>query len=395
LRLSSGQIVVFLKRQIGKPISFEKEIIMRLRALTFMALFLTLGCSTGNQAPTVPGPMPASRSYHGTASVGDFMNITIDTTAKTISYTNVTNGDAGTVPYTLNSDGSYALNDPTGNLLAAYEIPGYAMLIEAQKSGSDHATPALITAVAQTTVTLGTFQGHGYNYMQFRTAAGGFESGSAIIDAQGNVSISSYWPYGASMQGSPFNNNTMLATNFSEDTSGTFLRLADSGGGSDYVFGTGQGFFIVDTANGAILGMKKAGSKNFDPTVAGTYHSMYYQKTNASTGQGNVESGTASLGSATITIDAQSNITVQDSQGNTVVQTTLTPVADTAYLYGSSGQLSDPCFGLFTFRVTTANSQQDVFVTFLGRAVLFSSFTTPLPLQQGNTYAYLYGVGLK
>jgi hypothetical protein len=45
--------------------------------------------------------------------------------------------------------------------------------------------------------------------------------------------------------------------------------------------------------------------------------------------------------------------------------------------------------------VTTANSQQDVFVTFLGRAVLFSSFTTPLPLQQGNTYAYLYGVGLK
>ena len=368
---------------------------MRLRALTFMALFLTLGCSTGNQAPTVPGPMPASRSYHGTASVGDFMNITIDTTAKTISYTNVTNGDAGTVPYTRNSDGSYALNDPTGNLLAAYEIPGYAMLIEAQKSGSDHATPALITAVAQTTVTLGTFQGHGYNYMQFRTAAGGFESGSAIIDAQGNVSISSYWPYGASMQGSPFNNNTMLATNFSEDTSSTFLRLADSGGGTDYVFGTGQGFFIVDTANGAILGMKKAGSKNFDPTVAGTYHSMYYQKTNASTGQGNVESGTASLGSATITIDAQSNITVQDSQGNTVVQTTLTPVADTAYLYGSSGQLSDPCFGLFTFRVTTANSQQDVFVTFLGRAVLFSSFTTPLPLQQGNTYAYLYGVGLK
>src|SRR5437867_3366814 len=129
---------------------------MRLRGLTFMGLLLALGFSTGNQAPTVPGPMLASRSYRETACAVVFVHIC--------------------------------------------------------------------------------------NYMQFRTAAGGFESGSAIIDAQGNVSISSYWPYGASMQGSPFNNYTMLATNFSEDTSGTFLRLADSGGGSDYVFGTGQGF---------------------------------------------------------------------------------------------------------------------------------------------------------
>ena len=94
-------------------------------------------------------------------------------------------------------------------------------------------------------------------------------------------------------------------------------------------------------------------------------------------------------------IDSQANVTVQDSQGNTVIQTTLAAVADTAYLYGSSGQLSDPCNGLFTFRITTANSQQDVFVTFMDRAVLFSSFTSPLPLQQGNTYGYLYGVGLK
>jgi hypothetical protein len=232
--------------------------------------------------------------------------------------------------------------------------------------------------------------------MQFRTAAGGFESGSAILDAQGNVAVSSYWPYGATMQGSsPFNNHTMLASGFSEDSSGTFLRMVDGGGGTDYVFGTSQGFFIVDTANGAILGMKKAASKNFDPSFAGTYQAMYYQKTNASTGQGNVETGTPSLGNATIVIDAQGNVSVSDSQGNVVTQTKLTAVADTPYLYGSPGQLSDPCYGLFTFRITTANSQQDVFVTFLDRAVLFASLTTPLPMQQGNTYEYLYGVGLK
>jgi len=69
-------------------------------------------------------------------------------------------------------------------------------------------------------------------------------------------------------------------------------------------------------------------------------------------------------------------------------------VADASYLVGA-GELEDPCNGLFTFRVSTANSQQDVFVTFMDRAVLFSSFTARLPWGGGNTYDYLYGVGLK
>jgi len=45
--------------------------------------------------------------------------------------------------------------------------------------------------------------------------------------------------------------------------------------------------------------------------------------------------------------------------------------------------------------VTTASSQQDVFVSFMGRAILFSSFKANLPWGSGNTYDYLYGVGLK
>lgn len=369
---------------------------MRTRALPVAALLITAclfssSCSSTNKSATAA----TSRSYHGTASVGDFMNITVDTVAHTISYTNLSNGDTGNVPYTENSPGNYTLNDPSGNLVAAYEIPGYAMLIEAQKAGSDHATPSLVTAVAQTAITLGTFENNAYNYMQFRTAAGGFESGSAILDGQGNVAVSSYWPYGGTLQNSsPFNNHTMPSSGFSEDPSGTFLHMADQGG-TDYVFGTPQGFFIVDTANGAILGMKKSAGKNFDPSFAGTYHAMYYQKTNAQTGQGNVETGTPGLGSATIVIDAQANVTVSDSGGNTVIQTQLSAVADTPYLYGSPGQLSDPCYGLFTFRISTANSQQDVFVTFKDRAVLFASLTTPLPMQQASTYQYLYGVGLK
>jgi hypothetical protein len=100
------------------------------------------------------------------------------------------------------------------------------------------------------------------------------------------------------------------------------------------------------------------------------------------------------LGKATLIITSNGQVTVH-FQRNTLVQATLTPVADTAYLYGSAQQLRDPCFGLFTFRVTTANSQQDVFVSFMDRAVLFSSFKATLSWGGGNTYDYLYGVGLK
>src|SRR5947207_469225 len=247
---------------------------MRARVLLVSLLLMLPGCSSTR----TPVPQPSTRSYSGTASVGDFMNITIDTAAPTISYRNLSNGDSGTVPYTVNSDGTYALNDPAGNLVAAYEIPGYAMLLEAQKAGSDHATPALITAVAQRQITLATFENHAYNYMQFRTSSGGMEAGSAILDAQGHISVSSYSPSGnMNGQGSPFNNNTLDASQAQEAANGAYLTLPDNNGGApDYVFGTGQGIFIVDNPNGTILGLQKAASKNFDPTFAGTYKAVFY-----------------------------------------------------------------------------------------------------------------------
>ena len=151
----------------------------------------------------------------------------------------------------------------------------------------------------------------------------------------------------------------------------------------------------MDTANGAILGLKKAASKDFDASFAGTYNAIYYQKTGATTGAGNVETGTPSLANATLVVTSGGQVTVSDAQGNTIVQATLTPVADAAYLYGSAGELQDPCSGVFTFRVTTASSQQDVFVSFMDKAMLFASFSANLPWAPGGTYNYLYGVGLK
>jgi uncharacterized lipoprotein YajG len=60
----------------------------------FLSILFLAGC---NAAPTT-STTPASRSYHGTASVGDFLSITIDATAQTITYTDVSNGDSGSVP---------------------------------------------------------------------------------------------------------------------------------------------------------------------------------------------------------------------------------------------------------------------------------------------------------
>src|SRR5713101_3170852 len=122
----------------------EECVPMKLRILTTtLILLVTSACSNNSTAinPT------AARAYNGTASVGDFLNITLDPVAHTLAYSNKSNGDSGTVPYTVNADGTYALNDPTGNLVAAYEVPNYALLIQAAKTGPGHNTPALITAV--------------------------------------------------------------------------------------------------------------------------------------------------------------------------------------------------------------------------------------------------------
>jgi hypothetical protein len=75
---------------------------------------------------------------------------------------------------------------------------------------------------------------------------------------------------------------------------------------------------------------------------------------------------------------------------------TLVAVADSSYLYdGTANKLSDPCNGLFTVRTATLSSQQDLFVSFQGNAVIFGSFQSALPGQSSNPYTYFYGVALK
>lgn len=364
----------------------------RYSAITALLILAVCGCSSKASNPLI-AQQSSTRAYTGTASVGDFMSLTLDADAHTLAYTNYSNGDSATVSYTVNSDGGYTLADPTGNLLSAYEVPNFVLLIQAAKTGPNHDQMALVTAVQRRPISVSTLGGHDYNYMQLRTAAGGLEVGSANIDLLGYASTSSYWPYGAMNQSSPFNNGGVSTDSFQVDPSGTFMRLPGDQGGYDYIFGTPNGVFAVDTPNGAILGLAKASSKDFDPLNAGTYNSIYYEKVGASTGMGNVESGTPSLGKGTVTVSAGGVVTIADVAGTALATGTLTPIEDTPYLYGPN-EISDPCHGLFTIRLTAGNIQQDIFVTFLSGAVLFSSFAAD-PTNPGGTYDYFYGAALK
>src|SRR5258708_793469 len=107
--------------------------LMRIRAISMLLmLFLLVSCGS---TPHVVSPVPVARTYRvpRPAAVGDFMTLTIDSSAHTIAYTDLSNGDSGTVPYTVNSDGTYTLNDPKENPVAAHESPNYATLIQAIK----------------------------------------------------------------------------------------------------------------------------------------------------------------------------------------------------------------------------------------------------------------------
>ncbi|MGH9545907.1 MAG: hypothetical protein ACRD23_11900 [Terriglobales bacterium] len=373
----------------------RNRILARLGLVVGLAATVLL-CGCGSTAPLSNlGPLKSVRSYSGTASVGDFLTISIDSIHMKITYKNYTNSESGTVPYAINDDGTYTIFDPQGNLLSGYEVPGTVLMVEAANAGANADTDALITAIETAPASINTFAGRNFNYIQFRTSSGGIEIGTVSVDASGNITHGGYWPFGVVNQQNMFNGGSFPASSVTEDPSGSFFAINESDGSQDVVFGTQTGLFAVDTGNGAILSQPKAASKAFNPANAGTFTGIFYEKPNAQMGPNNVESGTPVEGNATVTVSASGAATISDSQGNTLAAGTLAAVADTAYLYdGTANKLSDPLYGMFTFR-TTANSQQDVFMTFQANAVIFSSFSVGLPVQQSAAYTYFYGVGLK
>jgi hypothetical protein len=371
------------------------------RSLAVAAAALSLAACGSSSKSTAP----ATSSYKAAASVGDFLRITIHHDTKTIDYTNSTNGDAGTVPYTVRADGCIDITDPHGDLVLACEIPGVAIVAKGDHLGPNgNRQPALLFGVESVPLTKADFKGKSYNYMQFRTQEGGMEVGHLAFDAAtGDMSGTSYWPLGTLMANltgvrPAYQSLAVASSALSDDASLGAVTLVDVNGNgiasTDIIFGTATGSFVVDTPQGAIFGFKAAASSAFDPTKAGSYTAIVYGRDATFTLVQNapgIESGTPSIDMANVVIGASGSIRI--TQGSTViVDTTLSPFAGSAYQ--GPGKVVDPCPGLFYF---TDHNNSPVFVSFFDQAFSFAQFT-PQQAPQGvtpATYHYAYGVGVR
>ncbi len=366
---------------------------------------LVIGCSDSTTATPTSGSggggSSSSRSYSGTASVGDFLTIGIDDATHTITYRNISTGAIGSVSFAVADDGSYDITDPSGTLVRAYEIPGFALVAQAGHTGASD-QPSLVTAIMQQPITATTFAGNDYTYMQFRTNSGGLEVGHVSVGSDGGISLNSYWPYGVlsgqSVTESFRNDNGFPASAFTENAELNCLEVLPPGEVTpSYMFGTTGGFFAVDTDNGGIVGIREAASKDFDSANAGTYNAIVYQKADCNTGMGGVETGSVSMTRASMVISAGSgtaaaNIILRNSSGDTILDSDLIPFEDSG-LYAASGddKVHNPCHGLFVFTTTEGNK---VFVSFMPNALLFSMLQ-PGSGGSANNYTYRYGVALK
>lgn len=355
--------------------------------------------STGgaNNSTTVDGgESDKPRSYSGTAAVGDFLTVEIDPTAMTLSYDNKTNGNSGTVSYTLAKDGSLDVQDPDGNVLHAIELPGYAIVLDLDHAGPSQDTRSFAFGILQAPISAKTFSlGKGV-VMQFRTSSGGMEVGCVQQNSDGTVDIESYWPFGAlNDQGAAFHISQQAPINLVDDPSGYFVTLMDPNGDPPAtLFATPSGISAIDNPNGNMIIFEQPATAGFDQNWAGDYTALLYDKSDAgrggtaSDGGTLAEEGTPSIDSYAIHLSSSGEVTLQDASGSNMLTGTLAPSSDV--LVGA-GMFTTPCNGLFTFSFLDQGQSRDVFMAFVDRVLLIASFR---PNGDGS-YGYFYGAGLR
>lgn len=347
---------------------------------------LFLGCGYGIVSPAFSND--THHVYNATASIGDFLVIDVDNSTQTMRYENHTRNQTGTISYTISADGSYQLDDTKHQLLVAYEIAGVALVVET----SD---PAIISAVAQTKLTAADLAGREFNYLQFRTSQGGVQLGHVSVDANTNLTLTSYFPAGPLLTGlSAFGATTMPGDILFEDgTLGTIDADASSGDGtsSTIVFGAADGYFAIDGAGGSIVGWPAAAAADFDPAQAGTYKAISYSK-NAGYTAG-VEAGTARAMLVDIEISAGGHLLISGENG-AITDVDLVALERANGLYGSEA-LASPCKGIFVAQ--TPGSTAETYVLFMNQAVAYASFqnTSGSGANAPVQYHYAYGVGLR
>ena len=136
----------------------------------------------------------AAHDYNGTASVGDFLTVTIDRDARIIRWDNHTNGESGEAPFTVDTDGALLVSTDTGQVKKAYEIPGYGVVALDENAGPSHDRPSPVFLWEKTPAAKGQFKDMALNFLQFRNS-GAFEVGCGSIAADGSaLTHSGYLP---------------------------------------------------------------------------------------------------------------------------------------------------------------------------------------------------------
>jgi hypothetical protein len=364
-----------------------------LRLTAALTAIMVLAACGGDGGGSDSGTADAGPTleYQATASAGDFITIEQDLWQAVFHYRNLTNGVTGTYSYTIPSPGNYLIDDPSGNLLSAIEIRGYALVIQAMKTGPLQDTPALIVAIPQAPITVDTEKGTALNSFEFRPGAGGFSFGFRSMDLAGNLQMGLFDLRDLILGGLGAGTETIPWNSILPGMNGTVLRIDEGGGAFSYAFRSTTGFSALDRPGRSVLSFRRPATKDFSPSWAGTYTASIYRKAGCA---GTLpEGGTASLEDWTIVVDGSGSATFVNGSGAAMVSVTLTPLADSGLTGFLPGQIPDACHGIFTCVLPGAAGYQRVTMAFMDQAVLFGSFS--FDTSAGLSYDYLYGMGLR
>ena len=278
-------------------------------------------------------------------------------------------------------NGEYAISDPSGRFVTAYEIPGLALVMQSSR-------PALVVALAQTKIAKADLVNRHFNYLQFHTTAGGVQMGHVIVNDAADLVFTNYFPACPVALGcGAFGTRSIPGDTMIEDRT---LGTIDTGD-AEVLFGMPGGYLALDSAGGSVFAWPEAATKAFDSTRAGVYRAIVYRKD--ATWSNGAESGAEQMVSANVEVSFTGHLKVQ-SGTQILLDTDLTAFADADGLHGTdpATSITDPCNGVFV--VHSPADSQDTFVIFMDEAVAFASFTSPTPAGTPVQYSYLYGVGL-
>lgn len=343
-------------------------------------------------AAAPPTGAKALSAYKASAALGDFLELTVDTTAATITYTNVTNGVSGTdVAMTTDSDGFITFG-ADANLATGVEVPGSVFIFHTKTAGKTKDKKGFALGLSVKPYTEAAFPAQLMNYMQFRTNNGGFEVG--FIDARTDTLTHQYfapsacWDNGgtgaiADGVGEPsaFPLDATAFTMSDDKTyiTKTFAATTEEPENTVTIFQTETNDVVIDMDNGSIFAFK---ARADDTLPSGAFTGLLFGRDDAQAMQGNTETGTDLLTRLRVVFTGAEFTWAED--GKELFAGTAVPLNTEVTMDGGRKM-----FGAFTCRVVDGTATTDlVFVLSDDAKLLCAQYTNRA---NDPTYAYRHG----